>query len=261
MSRYKSERGIRRKFKLSDHRNWMKQNTRRDKELGNTGERYKGKRTEKYTDRWWGEWKQQRNTAGTKRCNKTGEAKVDTKHMRRGRSTTGNTARTETDTQSQDTQTWHWKRITNTWQTRYRGSERYTGWGDYGDERTQGQEEITRPKVSELRKKRLNTDRKFISTKRLNWTNRDQEHKSMSEITTRFKSAKNSKHWVKHCFSFCLLFQVYAKLSEVPDMDVYAREEIPERFHYKKGKFVSPLTLVAEPGWFIAPVMDNLPWS
>lgn len=41
-------------------------------------------------------------------------------------------------------------------------------------------------------------------------------------------------------------------------MDVYAREEIPERFHYKKGKFVSPLTLVAEPGWFIAPVMDNL---
>lgn len=42
-------------------------------------------------------------------------------------------------------------------------------------------------------------------------------------------------------------------------MGVYAREEIPERFHYKKGKFVSPLTLVAEPGWFIAPVMDNLP--
>lgn len=42
-------------------------------------------------------------------------------------------------------------------------------------------------------------------------------------------------------------------------MGVYAREEIPERFHYKKGKFVSPLTLVAEPGWFIAPVMVNLP--
>lgn len=38
-------------------------------------------------------------------------------------------------------------------------------------------------------------------------------------------------------------------------MDVYAREEIPERFHYKKGKFVSPLTLVAEPGWFIAQVI------
>ncbi|XP_039866309.1 glycerophosphocholine cholinephosphodiesterase ENPP6 [Simochromis diagramma] len=54
--------------------------------------------------------------------------------------------------------------------------------------------------------------------------------------------------------------EVSARLSEVPNMGVYAREEIPERFHYKKGKFVSPLTLVAEPGWFIAPNKASLPY-
>lgn len=37
-------------------------------------------------------------------------------------------------------------------------------------------------------------------------------------------------------------------------MDVYNIQDIPERFFYKKGKFVSPLTLVAEKGWFIAEV-------
>lgn len=37
-------------------------------------------------------------------------------------------------------------------------------------------------------------------------------------------------------------------------MDVYNKEDIPERFYYKKGKFVSPLTLVADKGWFIAEV-------
>lgn len=37
-------------------------------------------------------------------------------------------------------------------------------------------------------------------------------------------------------------------------MDVYNIQDIPERFFYKKGKFVSPLTLVAEEGWFIAEV-------
>lgn len=37
-------------------------------------------------------------------------------------------------------------------------------------------------------------------------------------------------------------------------MDVYNIEDIPNRFFYKKGKFVSPLTLVAEEGWFIVEV-------
>ncbi|KAM4732693.1 glycerophosphocholine cholinephosphodiesterase ENPP6 isoform 1-T1 [Anableps anableps] len=38
------------------------------------------------------------------------------------------------------------------------------------------------------------------------------------------------------------------------------RQEIPERFYYKKGKFVSPLTLVADPGWFITKNKTTLPY-
>lgn len=52
----------------------------------------------------------------------------------------------------------------------------------------------------------------------------------------------------------CVLFQVYAALAQVPNMRVYGRQDVPERFRYKGGRFVSPLTLVAEPGWFIAKV-------
>ncbi|KAM4554930.1 glycerophosphocholine cholinephosphodiesterase ENPP6 [Odontesthes bonariensis] len=54
--------------------------------------------------------------------------------------------------------------------------------------------------------------------------------------------------------------EVYAAMSRVPNMRVYARQEIPERFHYRKGKFVSPLTLVAEPGWFIVENKTKLPF-
>ncbi|XP_042349598.1 glycerophosphocholine cholinephosphodiesterase ENPP6 [Plectropomus leopardus] len=54
--------------------------------------------------------------------------------------------------------------------------------------------------------------------------------------------------------------EVYAALSQVPNMRVYARQEIPERFHFKGGKFVSPLTLVAEPGWFITENKEKLPY-
>ncbi|XP_077465613.1 glycerophosphocholine cholinephosphodiesterase ENPP6 [Stigmatopora argus] len=54
--------------------------------------------------------------------------------------------------------------------------------------------------------------------------------------------------------------QVQTALSKVPNMQAYAREEIPERFHYKGGKFVAPLTLVAEPGWFIAENKTKLPY-
>lgn len=52
----------------------------------------------------------------------------------------------------------------------------------------------------------------------------------------------------------CVLFQVYAALAQVPNMRVYGRPDVPERFRYKRGRFVSPLTLVAEPGWFIVKV-------
>lgn len=38
-------------------------------------------------------------------------------------------------------------------------------------------------------------------------------------------------------------------------MTVYEKEAIPSRFYYKKGKFVSPLTLLADEGWFITEVI------
>ncbi|KAL7981896.1 hypothetical protein Chor_000953 [Crotalus horridus] len=47
---------------------------------------------------------------------------------------------------------------------------------------------------------------------------------------------------------------IYNKLKNVPHMTVYRKEDIPDRFYYKKGKFVSPLTLVAEERWFIVEV-------
>lgn len=41
-------------------------------------------------------------------------------------------------------------------------------------------------------------------------------------------------------------------------MTVYEKEAIPSRFYYKKGKFVSPLTLVADEGWFITEVIIQI---
>lgn len=52
-----------------------------------------------------------------------------------------------------------------------------------------------------------------------------------------------------------VVYQVYHNLSQVPYMRAYMRQDIPERFHFKGGKFVSPLMLVADPGWFIAEVL------
>ncbi|XP_008048646.1 ectonucleotide pyrophosphatase/phosphodiesterase family member 6, partial [Carlito syrichta] len=54
--------------------------------------------------------------------------------------------------------------------------------------------------------------------------------------------------------------EIYNKLSAVEHMTVYEKEAIPSRFHYKKGKFVSPLTLLANKGWFIAKSRDTLPF-
>uniref|UniRef100_A0A8I5MX70 glycerophosphocholine cholinephosphodiesterase n=1 Tax=Papio anubis TaxID=9555 RepID=A0A8I5MX70_PAPAN len=50
--------------------------------------------------------------------------------------------------------------------------------------------------------------------------------------------------------------EVYNKLSTVEHMTVYEKEAIPSRFYYKKGKFVSPLTLVADEGWFITEISN-----
>uniref|UniRef100_A0A670IT78 glycerophosphocholine cholinephosphodiesterase n=1 Tax=Podarcis muralis TaxID=64176 RepID=A0A670IT78_PODMU len=54
--------------------------------------------------------------------------------------------------------------------------------------------------------------------------------------------------------------EVYNKLKNVPHMTVYRKEDIPARFYYKEGKFVSPLTLVAEEGWFIVESKEKLPF-
>ncbi|XP_067314193.1 glycerophosphocholine cholinephosphodiesterase ENPP6 [Pseudorasbora parva] len=54
--------------------------------------------------------------------------------------------------------------------------------------------------------------------------------------------------------------EIYQNLSKVDNMNVYKKQEIPERFHYRKGRFVSTLTLVAEPGWFITENKAKLPF-
>lgn len=54
--------------------------------------------------------------------------------------------------------------------------------------------------------------------------------------------------------------QIYQQLKSVQHMSVYEKNEIPDRFYYKNGKFVAPLTLVAEEGWFIAQSKELLPF-
>ncbi|XP_077079841.1 glycerophosphocholine cholinephosphodiesterase ENPP6 [Siphateles boraxobius] len=54
--------------------------------------------------------------------------------------------------------------------------------------------------------------------------------------------------------------EIYQNLSAVNNMNVYKKQEIPERFHYRNGRFVSTLTLVAEPGWFITENKAKLPF-
>ncbi|KAJ8383097.1 hypothetical protein SKAU_G00038750 [Synaphobranchus kaupii] len=53
---------------------------------------------------------------------------------------------------------------------------------------------------------------------------------------------------------------IYRRLSVVGNMNVYKKQEIPDRYRYKNGKFVSPLTLVADPGWFITESKSKLPY-
>ncbi|KAM8939443.1 glycerophosphocholine cholinephosphodiesterase ENPP6 [Pelodytes ibericus] len=53
---------------------------------------------------------------------------------------------------------------------------------------------------------------------------------------------------------------VYNQLKAVQHATVYEKEAIPDRFHYKKGQFVSPLTIVAEQEWFITESKEKLPY-
>ncbi|XP_034036831.1 glycerophosphocholine cholinephosphodiesterase ENPP6 [Thalassophryne amazonica] len=54
--------------------------------------------------------------------------------------------------------------------------------------------------------------------------------------------------------------EMYGALSRVPHMHVYTKDQVPQRFHYRGGKFVSPLTLVADPSWFIIMKREDLPY-
>ncbi|XP_068826429.1 glycerophosphocholine cholinephosphodiesterase ENPP6 isoform X2 [Capricornis sumatraensis] len=54
--------------------------------------------------------------------------------------------------------------------------------------------------------------------------------------------------------------EIYNKVRRVEHMTVYEKEDIPSRFYYKKGKFVSPLTLEADEGWFITENRESLPF-
>ncbi|KAL2077673.1 hypothetical protein ACEWY4_027177 [Coilia grayii] len=54
--------------------------------------------------------------------------------------------------------------------------------------------------------------------------------------------------------------EIFTALSAVGNMTTYRKSEIPDRFHYKKGRFVSTLTLVANPGWIITPSISYLPF-
>lgn len=52
--------------------------------------------------------------------------------------------------------------------------------------------------------------------------------------------------------------QLYEKLKNVhPNLMVYRKEDLPDRWHYKRGKYVSAITLVADPGWVILHVRLN----
>ncbi|XP_053486532.1 glycerophosphocholine cholinephosphodiesterase ENPP6 [Ictalurus furcatus] len=57
-----------------------------------------------------------------------------------------------------------------------------------------------------------------------------------------------------------MLEETYKALQAAKNMKVYRTHEIPDRYHYKRGKFVSPLTLVADPGWFITENKSTLPY-
>uniref|UniRef100_UPI00358E0F56 glycerophosphocholine cholinephosphodiesterase ENPP6-like isoform X2 n=1 Tax=Myxine glutinosa TaxID=7769 RepID=UPI00358E0F56 len=54
--------------------------------------------------------------------------------------------------------------------------------------------------------------------------------------------------------------RVYQLLKDLSNMTVYRRNEVPERFHYGAGRFVSPLTLLADEGWFITWNRAALPY-
>ncbi|CAJ1058388.1 glycerophosphocholine cholinephosphodiesterase ENPP6 [Xyrichtys novacula] len=82
------------------------------------------------------------------------------------------------------------------------------------------------------------------------------KHINMSDITKMLDRGPVVSLWPK----VDRYQQVYSALSKVPYMRAYNKQEVPDRFHFKGGRFVPPLTLVAEPGWFITENKENLPY-
>ena len=42
--------------------------------------------------------------------------------------------------------------------------------------------------------------------------------------------------------------QVYKQLSQMRGMDVYRRDDIPDNYHYKNGRYVQEILVCAKPG-------------
>ena len=49
-------------------------------------------------------------------------------------------------------------------------------------------------------------------------------------------------------------FQVYSGLSKASNCRVYKRDELPERYHYKRHKRAAPIIVLADLGWMMGPV-------
>lgn len=43
--------------------------------------------------------------------------------------------------------------------------------------------------------------------------------------------------------------KVYKRLKQMPGADVFRRQDIPEEYHYKKGRYVQEILVVAKKGW------------
>ncbi|XP_041930546.1 glycerophosphocholine cholinephosphodiesterase ENPP6-like [Alosa sapidissima] len=55
--------------------------------------------------------------------------------------------------------------------------------------------------------------------------------------------------------------EIFTVLSAVENMTTYRRSDTPDRFHYKEGRFVSTLILVAKPGTVITATESALPFT
>jgi hypothetical protein len=50
---------------------------------------------------------------------------------------------------------------------------------------------------------------------------------------------------------FAHFFQVYKQLKQMRGMDVYRRDDIPDHYHYKNGRYVQEILVCAKQGTHI----------